>query len=226
MPAKRLLLIGLAVAAFWLPARGPAQHAPPPDEHGQPATHAPAESTAHGADAHGEANKPALLQFDPGSAIWTIIVFALLLLALRLVAWKPILRVLQEREAFILRSIEDAKADRAKAEQLLDDYRAQLDKSRDEAAAIVEDGRRDAEGVRQRILEQARTETAEMTVRARREIQLATEAAVRELYDRTAELSVQVAGRIISKELSRADHDRLIADSLSAIQGEGKAKQN
>lgn len=227
MPGKGLL-IGLVVAVLSLSATATAQrqpHAATPPAHAaqQPATHG---ADAHGHSAEGEHAKPALLEFDPGSAIWTIIVFVLLLVVLRLAAWKPILRVLQERESFIERSIADAKDDRAKAERLLADYRVQLDKARDEAAALLDKGRRDADAARQRLLDDARREAGEVAARARREIELAADAALKELYDRAAELSVDLARRIVSKELSAADHRRLIEESLAEMRKAGKTGMN
>lgn len=171
-------------------------------------------------------DKPALLTFDPGAAIWSIIVFVLLVVLLRAAAWKPILRVLKDREEFIQKSIDDARQEREQAEQLLADYQARLDQARAEASVIVEEGRRDAEAVQQRILGQAHEETSEMTARARREIQLATDSAIKELYDRTAELSINVAARLMRKELSAEDHDRLVAESIAEIRANGKAKLN
>lgn len=180
---------------------------------------------AGGHDEHG-ADKPVLLQFDPGAAIWTVIVFIALLVVLRLTAWKPILRVLNEREAFIKSSIADAKHEREEAEKLLREYQAQLDRARGEAAALIEKGRQDAEVARQRMIEAARGEAFALTERTKREIALAADDAIKELYERTAELSVQVAGRIISKELTAADHRRLIADSIEAIRADGAVKSN
>lgn len=209
----------VALAPVW--AR--AQHAAP-----TPPAEAPAHA-AKGTPAHGdseEAEKPALLQYDPGAAVWSILVFVLLLLVLRGAAWKPILRVLKEREEFIRKSIADAKHEREQAEQLLAQHRAQLDKAREQAGGIVEEGRRDADVVRQRILAEARQETAEMTARARRDIQLARDAAIKDLFDRTAELSIDVAARVLRKELTPADHDRLIRESLTEIRTTGKAKLN
>lgn len=227
MPRKHCLTL-CATLFLLLPATASAQREP----HAAPApTHAAEQPAAHGADTHGagaadEHAKPALLQFDPGAAIWTIIVFVLLLVVLRLAAWKPILRVLQERESFIERSIADAKDDRAKAEKLLADYRAQLDKARDETAALLDKGRQDADAVRQRMLEDARREAGEVAARARREIELAADTALKELYDRAAELSVDVARRIVSKELSADDHRRLIDESLAEMRKAGKTGMN
>jgi F-type H+-transporting ATPase subunit b len=199
------------------------EHAAPADQLAHAENHAGDAAHAAGHDDH---DKPALLQFDPGAAIWQIVVFVVLLLVLRAVAWKPILRVLNERESFIHDSLANAKREREAAESLLQEYRQQLERARGEAAEIIEQGRRDAEGVRERLLGEARAETADLTARARREIQLATDAAVKALYDRTAELSVQVASRIIGKALSAEDHRRLIEESISAIQREDGARLN
>src|SRR5215470_6406478 len=74
------------------------------EEHGRSVA---AESAGHGG--HAEEEKPPLLSFDPGAAVWSIVVFVLLLALLRKFAWKPILEGLQQREKFIHDSIEAAK---------------------------------------------------------------------------------------------------------------------
>ena len=63
-----------------------------------------------------------------------------------------------------------------------------------------------------------------MIERARRGNRLATDAAVKELYDQTAELAVKLAGGIVRKELSPADHRRLIAESLDRMRSADRAK--
>ena len=202
-----------------------AQHEPP-RAGGPPAGHTAAAPAAHSGGHEEEAQKPALLQFDPGAAIWAIVIFFLLLVLLRTTAWKPILRVLQEREKFIKDSIADAKREREQAEQLLGEYKAQLEKARAEVAAIIAEGRRDAEAAARRIQEQARHDADETANRARREIQLAAETARKGLHDEAAQLAVLVAGRIIRKELSPADHSALVAESLKAMQATGSSRMN
>ncbi len=167
--------------------------------------------------AEGEGAHP-LLSFDPGSAIWSIVVFIGLLIVLRVAAWKPILKGLQQREKFIHDSIVNARHEREEADKLLAQYRQQIDKAREEATAIVEEGKRDADVVRRRIQEEARQEAEAMIARARREIDLAGKAAIKELYDKTAELAVQVAGKVIRKELSPADHRELVRESLATME--------
>lgn len=170
--------------------------------------------------------EPNIFAGSIGNALITLIIFAVVVTVLGRFFWQPVLNVLQERERTIRESIESARADRAEAEKLLGDYRAQLERAQSDAAALVEQGRKDAEAARQRMLGEARTEAEELTTRARREIQGATDAAIAELYERTAELSVQVAGRILKRELSAEDHRRLIDESIETIRSQGKGELN
>ncbi len=167
---------------------------------------------------HGAADKPALLDWDLGSAFWSIIVFVVLLTVLRFAAWKPILEALQKREAFIRDSLEAAKRDRDESERILKEYSSKIEMAREEATAIVDEGRRDGEEVRKRIHAQAKSEADAMVERAKNEIGLARDAAVKELYDRTVVLATSVAGKIVRKELTPADHRSLVEESLAEME--------
>jgi F-type H+-transporting ATPase subunit b len=221
----------LLVLTLWAgcAALGQAQHTEAPAHAVPPHTSAAEAAAEHGAapaGGHGDEHKPALLQYDPGASIWTIIIFVVLLIVLRLTAWNPILRSLKGREEFITKSIADAKAEREQAAALLAEYKRQIDRAREEATAIVGEGRRDAEVAARKIHEQARQEADELLKRARREIQLATDTARKELHDEFSQLAVNVAGRVIGKTLSAADHRALVADSLKAMQAVRDGEQN
>jgi F-type H+-transporting ATPase subunit b len=181
------------------------------------ATAAPAADDAHiEQGAHGEEpTSPFGGNFV--NSVVTLIVFITVLVVLRKFAWGPILSGLQKREAFIRDSLAEAKKDRADAEKRLAEYTEQLNRAREEATAIVDEGRRDAEVVRQRIQSEARTEADAMIERAKREIGLARDAALKDLYDQTAEMATTVAGKVIRKQLSTEEHDRLLADSLDEL---------
>jgi F-type H+-transporting ATPase subunit b len=171
----------------------------------------------------GETN---IFNADVGNFLFTLIIFGLVIYLLRRFAWNPLLDVLSKRELTIKQALEAAQREREQAERLLADYQAQLAKAREEATAIVAESRRDAEAVARKVQEQARKESEELVARARREIELATESARKELHDQASELAVMVAGRIIEKELSAADHRELVARSLREMQATGKVKTN
>ena len=153
-----------------------------------------------------------------GNMIVTLIIFGIVVFVLGKYAWPVLLKTLAEREQAIRKALEEARHEREEAARLLEQYRKQLDEARQQATAIVEEGRRDAEVVRRRLHEQAQQEAEQILARARQEIELATEAAKRELFDRVADLAVMIAGRILGRELRPDDHRELVARSVEQIE--------
>jgi len=170
---------------------------------------------AEGGHAEGGANNP--FAGDIGNALWTVIIFVLVLVVLGKYAWGPILSNLQARENFIHESLEKAKRDRDEAEARLKQYEERLASARAEASAIVDEGRRDADVVKRRIEEDARLESDRIIERARREIQIATDTATKELYTLSARLATEMATRIVGRQLTVQDQERLIAESIEAL---------
>ncbi len=163
----------------------------------------------------GEAPSP--FAGDIGAALWTLIIFALVVLILGKFAWGPILGVFQKREEFIRDSLEEARKDREAAEATLKEYTEKLLAAKVEASAIVDEGRRDAEAVKHKVEKEAKGEADAIIARAKREIGIATDTAVKELYDLTGRLATDVAARIIRKELDPREHERLIAESVEEL---------
>lgn len=157
---------------------------------------------------------------DIGSAIWTVVIFLLVIFVLGKFAWGPVLSQLQAREDFIREALSSAKADREAAEARLREYEEKLAAARAEATAIVEEGRRDAEVLRDRLEADGQKKSDEMLARAKREIEIATQTAVKEIYQRASQLTTDAASRIIRQELKPEDHQRLIAEAIERIEGE------
>jgi F-type H+-transporting ATPase subunit b len=152
-----------------------------------------------------------------GVALWTLIIFGIVIFVLGRFAWGPILGGLQQREQFIRTSLTQAKADREAAEARLKEYSDKLVSARAEATAIVEEARRDAEALKRRFQEETQAEANRTIERARREIKIAQETGVKELYILTAQLTTQVAGKILQREIQPSDHERLIQDSIREL---------
>ena len=152
-----------------------------------------------------------------GNAIWTLVVFAVVVFVLGKFAWGPILSGLSEREKFIRSSLEEARHDRREAAAKLEEYTAKINAARSEATGIVEEARRDADEVKRRIQEEANAEAGRILERARREIGLAKEGAIKELYEVSAKVTTEIVSRILQREIKPADHERLIRDSLTRL---------
>jgi len=154
---------------------------------------------------------------DVGNALWTLVVFAILVWVLGRYAWGPILRGLQGREQFIRTALAEAKTQRDEAEARLREYEAKLAAARDEVDAIMEEARRDADRVRLREEERAREEAEKTIARARREIEIAADTAVKDLYTRAARLATAAATAVLRREIRPEDHERLVAESIAAL---------
>jgi len=170
-------------------------------------------STAWAAES-GESN---LFAGDIGNAVWTLVIFLLVIVVLGKFAWGPLLGGLQQREEFIRRSLNEAKEDREAAEARLQEYEEKLATASGEASEIVEQGKREGENLRAGIEEKARDEADKMVERARREIDLAKQTAIKELYATSSELATEIASRIVQRELNAQDHEKLISDSIEEL---------
>jgi F-type H+-transporting ATPase subunit b len=158
---------------------------------------------------------------DVGTALWTVVIFGVVLVILGKYAWGPILQGLQDRERFVRESLEAANAKREEAEARLQEYLDKLNGAKAEAQALLDEGRRDAEATRRRIVDEAREESEKIAARSRREIQIATETALKDLYSTSARLATDIAARVIGRELTPADHRRLIAESIEELGNAG-----
>lgn len=156
---------------------------------------------------------------DFGNILWTVVIFLLVIVVLRGFAWSPILENLKKREDFIRDSLDQAKDHRDAAQATLKEYEQKLVSARAEATAIVEEGRRDAEVLRQKIESDARAEAEKMVSRAKREIQIARETAVKELYDLSGRLATGIAAHILGRELKIEDQERMIDEAIDEMSG-------
>ncbi len=159
-----------------------------------------------------------ILDPEPGLMVWTIITFLVLLVVLWMFAWKPLLAALERRESLIRDSVESAQKLKDEAQKLMEQYQSQLQKAREDARAIVDEGRRDGEVLKKEITEKAHAEANERIEHAKREISLATDAALDTIHKRAVELSVDMASKVIKRSLSAKDHQELIRGALQEIE--------
>jgi F-type H+-transporting ATPase subunit b len=158
------------------------------------------------------------MKFDAQVMLYTIIIFLLLLAVLWRFAWGPLMKALEEREARIAKKISDAEELRRAAEERFKEYERRIVADKDEAAAIIAEGKRDAEKVHEEIMAAAGAESAKALERAKREIVLAKEAAVHDLREQMVGLTAELAGRVIKREIKPEDHRRLIQDAMTEVE--------
>jgi F-type H+-transporting ATPase subunit b len=162
-------------------------------------------------------NNP-LVQPDPGLYIWTIVTFLVLAGLLRKFAWRPLLEALDRRQEAIRKSLDEAKTARQELARLNDESARVLAAARAEADAIISRTRADAARAGEEMKLKARADAEHIVRNAEREIALETSRALQKVREEAVDLSVAIASKIIQRNLSKEDNERLIAETLKGIQ--------
>ncbi|TFB19302.1 F0F1 ATP synthase subunit B [Filobacillus milosensis] len=150
-----------------------------------------------------------------------LVIFIVLLVLLKKFAWGPLMGVMKEREDHIASEIDTAENNRKEAERMMDEANAELKDARQNAHQIIEDAKQTAKTQESSILDDARQEAERIKESAREEIAQERDKAVQALQEQVATLSVQIASKVIEKELSANEQDQLIQEYLKEV-GESK----
>ncbi|MGQ9511625.1 F0F1 ATP synthase subunit B [Thermodesulfitimonas sp.] len=143
--------------------------------------------------------------------------FLLLLVLLRLVAYKPLMRILEERQKLVADRIAQAEQRQAEAERIKADMEAELRRAREEAQQIIERATKASEQQAQAIMDAAKEEAARLKESAMTDIQREKDKALAELKDQVANLAILVAGKVIREGLTAEVQEKLIQDAISEV---------
>lgn len=161
-------------------------------------------------------NNP-LVQLDPGLFIWTILTFLLLLAILAKFAWKPLLKMLKDREELIRSSLKDAEKAQQELARLNAEGEEIINKARSEAQAILAQGKTAAAKMKEETLDDAKEKAKAIAADAEKQIQIEKEKAITEIKSEVVQLSLSVAEKLIKKNLSAEDNKALIDESLAHV---------
>jgi len=162
-------------------------------------------------------NNP-LVQPDPGLYIWTIVTFLVLLGLLARYAWRPLLDALEKRELAIRQSLDDARQAKEELQKVQVESQRILAEARAEAGAIVSRTRSDAARFGDEMKQKARTDAEALIKHAERQIEMQTARAVETIRHEAVDLSVAIATKILRRDISKEDNERLIQDTLKEMQ--------
>ncbi len=162
-----------------------------------------------------------LLTPEPGLMLWTLITFGLLLVLLRVFAWKPLLAVIEERERVVRDSLESSRRAQEEAESALEENRKILAEARKAAAGVIQRSEKDAEQVREELLQKARKEGEEVLRQGREEMEREKRAAVREIRGVAADLALAAAEKLVQERMDDPVQRRLVERYLEEIDSMG-----
>jgi F-type H+-transporting ATPase subunit b len=156
-----------------------------------------------------------------------LIAFGLLCLVLMRYVFPQMEKTFAARVDAIEGGIKRAEVAQAEANQLLEQYRAQLAEARTEAARIRDEARADAEDIRQDVLATAREESERIIAAGRDQLAAQRESVLRDLRAEVGSLAVDLASRIVGESLAdearqRGTVDRFIAELEAADTAGGR----
>jgi F-type H+-transporting ATPase subunit b len=159
-----------------------------------------------------------LVRLDPGLFIWTIATFLVLLALLTKFAWKPLLQALDSRQEAIRKSLDGAQQARQEMERLKQEAASIIRQGRIEAESIISQSRSDAERLRGEMRQKAKADSDAIVKNAERQIQLETTRALQQIRHEAIDLSVMIASKIIQRNLSKEDNEKLIDEALEQVE--------
>ena len=143
--------------------------------------------------------------------------FLLLILLVKKFAWGNITSILDARAEKIINDIDQAEAARKKAEELAAKREAELAGSRQEATTILETAKETAEKNKAHILSEANQEALRLKEKAQLEISQNKEEAMNSIKGDVADLTVNLAGKLLSQQLDSEGHRQLIDRYLNEL---------
>lgn len=158
-----------------------------------------------------------LVQPDPGLFIWTILTFLVLVALLAKFAWRPLLEALDRRQKTIAAALDDARKAKEELERVQQDAAKMMAEARREADGVLTRARADAERFREELKQQASAQAAAIVSNAEKEIQRETARAVSQLRQEAVDLSFSIASKILRRTVTPADHERLVDEIVTTL---------
>jgi len=159
-----------------------------------------------------------LVSPDYGTIFWMVLAFSVVFLILRKYAWGPVLKMLKERDQSIDTALQSANAAREGLSRLKSDHERMLQDALAEREQLIAEARQIREQLITKARDEAVQETAKVFEHAQRQIESEKLAAINEIRQQVVSLSVDIAEKILKRELSdRTQQEKLIKELLSDL---------
>jgi len=151
------------------------------------------------------------------STVIAIIAFGLLYWLLSKYAFGPLFSVMEQRRQMVKDEIANAEASRKQAEQQVSDQKQALLDARKEAQEMIEQARKSSSKQAEDIIEAAQAEAKRLKDEAVKEIQNEKNNAIAALRRQVSGMSVQIASKIIEKQVDEKSQEQLIDKYLNEV---------
>ncbi len=145
--------------------------------------------------------------------------FAILLFLLTKLLYKPLMGYLDRRREEVESELKEADRTRKQAEVTLAEYEKKMAGAEQEGRQIKFQARNEGQEEREQIITQARADASRVMDKARQEIELQEKKARARLRRDTVDLSINIAEKLMEKELDREEQQKFIRQSIEDMKG-------
>ena len=131
--------------------------------------------------------------------------------------FKPINEILEKRKNLADKVIREAREAQDQADSLKNQYEDSLTSAHAEAARIVADAQKEAQNKAETLVKEAEQQAQSIKAKASADIEQEKKKAVNEAKDEIGSLAMEIAGKVVEKEINEADHKKLIDDFITKV---------
>ena len=158
-----------------------------------------------------------LVSIVPWEIITQLINLLLLFLLLKHFLFKPVQNILNARQAEIDKSYADAETAQTRAEELRDEYEKRISDAKAEAADIAKAASRKAQAHYDEVVGTAKADAARLREKAEAQIEQEKMKAMNELKDEISGIAVDIASKVVEREIDEKDHEELISEFIKGV---------
>ena len=159
----------------------------------------------------------AFFTVDVWTMIFTWVNMFILFTVMKKLLFKPVMNVLEQREAEVKKIYDEANEANEKAATLEKEYSEKMAQAREEAGEIIKQATLTAQKREKEIIESAHEEVASMTRRAEAQIAQERKKAYQEIKNEISDISVAIAGKMVQREIKAEDHEALISQFIENV---------
>lgn len=157
------------------------------------------------------------LSIDLGTILFTLANTLILFLGLKHFLFKPVNKILEERQTAVDQTLKDAEDARERAEAVETAYNQKIEQAKEETAEMMRSATRRAQKRSDEIIAQAKADAAGIMQQNAEELEREKRRAEHELRGEVSGLAVMVAEKVVGREINPADHARLIDEFIDSV---------
>ena len=158
-----------------------------------------------------------LVTIDPWTLIAQLLNLFIQVMLIKKFLFKPIREVLAKRKALADAEIAEATKAKEEAQSLKSEYEESMKQARDKANDILNTAQKSASQQSEEIIREANAQAVSIKAKAERDIEQERRKAVNEIKDEIGDMAMEIAGKVIGREINSSDHEKLIDDFINKV---------